>query len=134
MNFTTKFRTSKIQWRSLCDRSDDPLQSVPNITRNVKVMKRASSMQDFWGTVIGVQKATLAYIVREIAKVPMPSPHSFPTNINSEEHGSVEREIIDRLLHEHPVFDDDNATCFNHSEEATCGTIIAATIQTFKRR
>ena len=42
--------------------------------------------------------------------------------------------MIARLSHEHPVFDDDNATCFNHLEEATRGTIIAATIQPFKRR
>ena len=42
--------------------------------------------------------------------------------------------MIARLSHEHPVFDDDNATCFNHLEEATRGMIIAATIQPFKRR
>ena len=39
-----------------------------------------------------------------------------------------------RLLHEHPVFDDDNATCINHLEEATRGTIVSATIQPFKCR
>ena len=38
-------------------------------------MKWAASMQDLWGTVIGVQNAPLAYIIREIAKLPMlPSP------------------------------------------------------------
>ena len=42
--------------------------------------------------------------------------------------------MISRLSHKHPVFDDENATCFNHLEEATHGTIIDATIQPFKRR
>ena len=42
--------------------------------------------------------------------------------------------MISQLSYEHPVFDDDNATYFNHLEEATRGSIIAATIQPFKRR
>ena len=56
-NFTTTLRTFELQWRFLCDRSDAPLPSVPNITRNVKVMKWASSMQYFWDTVIGFQNS-----------------------------------------------------------------------------
>ena len=97
-------------------------------------MKWASSMQDFWGTVIGFQNSPLAYIVREIAKVPMLPPPLVPNIPYSEEHGIVEWEMIARLPYEHPVFDDDNVTCFNHLEEATRGTIIPAAIQTFKRR
>ena len=42
--------------------------------------------------------------------------------------------MIARMSHEHNIFDDDNVTCFNHLVEATCGTIITATIQPFKRR
>ena len=64
MNFTTTLRNFELQWRSLCARSDGPLLSVPKITRNMKLMRWASSMQDFWGTVIGVQNAPLANIVR----------------------------------------------------------------------
>ena len=90
-------------------------------------------MQDFWGTVIGVRNDPLAYIVQEIAKVPMLPPPLVPKRPYSEEHGSVEWEMIARLSYEHPVFDDDNATCFNHSEEVSQGTIIAVTIQPLKR-
>ena len=90
-------------------------------------------MQNFWGTMIGVQNSPLAYIVWEIAKVPMVPPPLVPKRPYSKEHGSVEREMISQLSHEHPVFDDDNATCFNHLEEATHGTIIAVTIQPLKR-
>ena len=114
MNFTTTLRTLELQWQSLCDHSDGPLLSVPNITRNVKVVKWASSMQDFWGTVIGFRKSPLTYIVREIAKVTMLPPPLVPNRPYSEEHGSVEWEMIAQLSYEHPVFDDDNATCFNH--------------------
>ena len=42
--------------------------------------------------------------------------------------------MIARMSHEHSLFDDDNATCFNHLEEATHGTIISVTIPPFKRR
>ena len=51
-NFTTPLQNYELHWRSLCDRSDGPLPSAPKITRNMKAMKLASSMQDFWGTVI----------------------------------------------------------------------------------
>ena len=77
MNFTTTLQTFDLKWRSLCERRDVTLPSVPNTTRNVKVTKWASSMQDFWGTVIGVRNAPLAYIVQEIAKVPMLPPPTF---------------------------------------------------------
>ena len=66
MNFNTTLWTFELQCRSFCDRSDVPLLYVPKITSNVKVMRWASSMQDFLGTVIGVQNAPLSYIVREI--------------------------------------------------------------------
>ena len=78
MNFTTNLRTFELQWRSLCDRSDGPLVSVPIITSNVKVMKWASSMHDFWGTMIGVRNAPLSYIVQEIAKVSTLPPPIVP--------------------------------------------------------
>ena len=64
----------------------------------------------------------------------MVPPPLVPNKTYSEEHEIVEREMISRLSHKHPVFDDENATCFNHLEEATHGTIIDATIQPFKRR
>ena len=67
-------------------------------------------MQDFWGTVIGVRNAPLAYIVQEIEAVPVVAPPLILNRPYSEEHGSVEREIIARLSHDHPVFDNDNAT------------------------
>ena len=87
----------------------------------------------FLGTVIGVRNAPLAYIVWDIEAVHLPPPLVL-NRPYSEEHGSVEWEMIARMLHDLPVFDDDNGTCFNHSEKATRGTIIAATIQSFKRR
>ena len=94
MNFTTTLRTFELQWRSLCDHSNGPLPSVPKITRNVKVLKWDSSMHDFWVTVIGVRNASLAYIVREISKVPMVPSQLVPNRPYLEEHGSVERKMI----------------------------------------
>ena len=91
-------------------------------------------MQDFWGKVIGVRNVPLVYIVWEIAQVHMLPPPIVPNRPFYGEHGSVEQEMIAKLLHEHPVVDNDNGTCFNHLEEATRGTIIAATIHPFKRR
>ena len=134
MHFMNTLRTFALQWQSLCDRSDQTSPSVPKITRNLKVMKWATSMEDFWGTVIRVRNSPLAYVVRADAAVPAVAPLLMPGRPYSEEHGSVEREMIARLSHDHPVFEDDNATCFNNLEEATRGTIIAATIQPFKRR
>ena len=80
-------------------------------------------MQNVWSKLIAVRNA----------KVPMLPPPLIPNRPYSKEHGSVYQEIIARLLHENPIFDDDTATCFNHLEEATRGTIIDATIQPFKR-
>ena len=82
MNFTTTLWTFELQWWSLCDRSNSTPPSVLNITRNVKVMKWASSMPEFWGTVIGVQNTPLAYIVLgDRGGTYGPPPHSYPTKL-----------------------------------------------------
>ena len=52
----------------------------------------------------------------------------------SEEHGSVEEELIARADHTHALFCNDSASVYYFLEEGTRGTHFAASIKPFQRR
>ena len=83
----------------------------------------------------------LAYVIREdddvsanappLANVPaLLGGGSYPY---SAEHGSVEDELVARGSHTHPLFRNDNAQVYHYMEEATRGTIYAASIKPSQR-
>jgi hypothetical protein len=134
MHYTNTLKTFGRQWKAICSRRDQSAPAVPKITRNLKVMKWAESMKDFWSTAIGVRNAPLAYVTRETVAVANPAPALLINMPYSEAHGSIEMEMVERFSHDDAVYRDDNATCFNYLEEATRSTVVAATIQPHKRR
>ena len=126
MHVTNTLKYFDMQWASLRERqSVSP--DVPKITRSLPVMQWSESIQDFWGTVIGIRNAPLTYVIRTLAAVPAAAPALVANRPFSLDHGSVEGELIARLSHDHPTFQDDNASCYMHLEEATRGTVLATT-------
>ena len=84
------------------------------------------------GTVIGVHEVPLVYVCR--TGVVVAAATALLTNKPySEQHGSVEAELIPRVSHDHPVFGDDSVEVFNFLEEATIGTVVTSTIAPYKR-
>jgi hypothetical protein len=74
----------------------------------------------------------LAYCTRP--NIHVPAEPTLATNQPfSEEHGSVEAELIARASYAHPLFQQDNAAIYYGLEEATRGMIYAASIKPFQR-
>jgi hypothetical protein len=76
----------------------------------------------------------LFYVIRPDVAVPGVEPTLANGQPYSEEHGSVEAEMIARASHAHALYRDDNAKVYYYLEEATRGTSYAASIKPFQRR
>lgn len=133
MHFTDVLRNFELQWSSLEDKIDADEPDVPKITRNLAVTRWSESFSDFLNQSYGVRKAPLAYVIRDDATVVVPGPALAHHQPHSNEHGSVEGELIARLSHTHPIFCDDNKMVYDYLGVATRSTIYAASIKPFQR-
>lgn len=106
------------QWKALEDRKDDEID-VPKITKNLIVVRWAEAFEDHLNQKLGVCLMPLKHATREDA-APLAAAPTLATDMpHSNEHGSVERELVMRATHDHPLFRTDNAKVHHALEEVT---------------
>ena len=81
-----------------------------------------------------MRKAPLSYVIQADVNVPVVPPPVLHRRPHSDEHGSVEGELVARLDHTSPLYRDDNQQVYHHLEEATRSTIYSATLKPYQRR
>ena len=134
LRWTHVIRNFEVQWKALQARKkDDDVPEVPKISKALPIIKWSEAFHDFLYRVIGVRTTPLAYVTRATVDVPVVAPALLTNKPHSEEHGSVEGELIARASHAHELYRDDNAAVYYHLEEATRGTVYAASIKPFQR-
>ena len=109
----------KIQWKALKDRKDDEEPDVPKISKALPVIKWTEAFRDYTWRAIGVRLIPLAYVIRENETPLAAAPALAAGQPHAIEHGSVEAELVARVLHTHALYRDDNATIYYKLEEAT---------------
>ena len=97
-------------------------------------MKWTESFVDFLSRVIGKRTIPLVYVIRTTVAVPAQAPTLLAGEPHSNEHESVEGELVARASHSHPLYRDDNKTVYHHIEEATRSTVYAASIKPFQKK
>ena len=128
----TVIKNFAVQWKALEENKKAEKPAAPKISKALPVIKWSEAFTDYLHRVIGAQMAPFAYIIRDEAVVPAigaiatDKPHS-------EQHGSIEVELLARASHDHPLYRDDNATVYFSLEEAARGTPYAASIKPFQR-
>ena len=75
----------------------------------------------------------LAYVTRKNEDDPAVVPPLQIGQLHSEEHGSIEGELVACASHTHALFRDDNAAVYYALEEATRSTSYAASMKPFQR-
>ena len=132
MQWTQVIKNFEDQWKALkgCKEDDEP--DVPKISKSLPIIKWTEAFQDFLHRVIGVRMIPLAYVTRAVVEVPAVVPALENNWPHSEEHGSVENELIAQALHKHKLFHEDNTKVYYHLEEATRGTSYVASIKPFQ--
>ena len=110
---------------------DEP--DTPKITKTLPIMKWVESFTDHLNRCIGVRKVPLSYVIRSSAAADPVCPPLKTDQPYSDEHGSVEEDMIARASHASGLFKSDNATVYYKIEEATRTTTYAASIAPFQR-
>jgi hypothetical protein len=122
------------QWKALIDAKGEGNEpETPKITKSLGVVEWSEAFIDYLHRCIGVRMIPLAYVVREVEDPPAAAPPLAANSPHSEEHKSIENELIARAKHEHPLFRNDNKKVYNMLEVATRGTQYSATLKGFQR-
>ena len=133
MTWGSAVKNFAVQWKALEDKKKDDAPDVPLITKALPVIKWTEAFRDYLHRRIGARTIPLAYVIRNDPNVPAigaiaaGKPHS-------EEHGSIEDELIARATHTHALYREDNSSVYYLLEEATRSTSYAASIKPFQRK
>jgi hypothetical protein len=100
------------QWKAMKDRKAGDVPDVPKITKALPIIKWTEAFADFIHRIIGVRTIPLAYVIREDVVVPAVPPALMNGQPHSEEHGSVEVELVARASHAHALYRDDNSSVY----------------------
>ena len=125
-------------WKILLEKKDKDPGEVPKINaRSLPILKWVEAINNFLAGTVGVRGIPLSYVSRPDAAVPEAPPLrgvGRDAKPYSEQHGSVEAELVARALHTHANFQEDSSTVFGFVEEGVRGSSYAASIQPFARR
>lgn len=134
IRWTHVMRNFEIEYKALKDRKDEDDPDVPKITKALPIIKWTEAFHDYADRIVGSRTIPLAYVLRDEVLVPAAAPPLATNKPYSEMHGSVERELVARASHAHPLYRVDNALLYHHLEEATRTTSYAASIKPFQRQ
>ena len=124
----------EIEHTALLERKDDTEAPVPKLDKNLTVPKWLESVKIHLSTVLGKRGIPLSYVVRPDEAVAAVPPPLLAQQAYSEEHGSVEAELIARSSHTHALFRHDSRDVFERLERATRGNAnFSGTITSFRR-
>ena len=115
-------------------RAKEDKPDVPKLTKGMAVPKWAASMEIYLRGIIGVRKAPMAYLIRPDATVATPAPALLPDQPHSEEHGSVEEELIARTSHSHALFRNDDGELYGFLQIALRGTPYESSIAAGRKK
>jgi hypothetical protein len=122
------------QWKALMERKKEYFGLPPKLTKHHPVHKWMESMVLYLGQKVGVRNAPLAYVVWAGAIVPAVSPPLQVGEPHSEQHGSIEGDLIVRMMHNHALFKVDNGAIYDMIESSTWGSDVSSSIARFERR
>ena len=118
----------------MLDLKNQDVPEVPKITAKLPAIDWYPSFALHLEKIPGCQEipAPLAYLIRDLA-IPPAAPALLNGHAYSLAHGSVERELIERMPHNNAFYAADNKTLFQLTEEVTRNTSLTGTIEPFRR-
>jgi hypothetical protein len=134
LQWNNVMKNFEVQWKALKVKQKEESPETPKISKALPVIKWTEAFRDFLYRVVGVRTIPLCYVIRDTVHVPATAPALAQNQPHSNEHESVEGELVARASHEHALFRDDNASVYHYLEEATRSTTYAASIKPFQRR
>ena len=91
-------------------KGDDP--DPPKIIKSLPVIKWIQAFGDYLDRIIGHHNTPLSYLAHEEVTVPVHAPPLVPGQPHSEDHGSVEAELVDMASHTHALYRDERSLVY----------------------
>ena len=134
MNYTRVLKAFYAEYEAIIKLSDESNPDVPTLQKNQVPIKWIESFKDCLYRTFGIRGCPLLYVIRPEVEVPPEANDPLLPTKTYGESGSVLDELINRLLHDNPLFKSDNAKVYSMLEEATRGSIYASTVKPHSRR
>lgn len=131
-NILSTFKTDYEAYGLLRKQDAPAPPKVNDKDREKKVIKWAPLFADTLSRTFG-SKGPLLYIIREDANVPNEEADPLLPNCHFGTSGSLLEELVRRLPHNGPIYQDDNKTVFMMISTAVTGTSVESTIKSFSR-
>ena len=100
------------QWKALKElkKVDEP--DVPKITKSLPLIKWIQALGDYLDRIIWHRIIPLYYVVCEEVNFPVHAPPLVLVQPRSEDHGSVEADLVARASHTHTLYSYDNSIVY----------------------
>ena len=134
LKWTNVMRRFGTLWENLIVRKNEVQAPTPKITKELPILKWVEPFKDHLCRCIGGRIIPLIYVVRTYVTVTGICPPLAMDQPFSEEHGSIDEDLIARASHEDGLFPQCNSDVYYKMEEATRGTIYADSIKPFQRK
>jgi hypothetical protein len=121
------------QWKALMEPKTKDHGLLPKLTKNYPVCKWLESMVIYLDWKVRVCTAPLLCVVWAVALMLVNVPPLQADKPHLEEYGSIEGDLIARMLHNHALFKVDNGSVYDYVESAICWSEVAATIAPFRK-
>ena len=87
---------------------------MPNVSKALSVIKLSESFTDFLYRVVGIIMIPLAYVVKESVAPVRPLSPLAQDSPHSEDHGSIEEEMVELASHAHWLFKNNSSSVYYH--------------------
>ena len=131
MNYTNVLKNFYTEWEALKKLAEEDSPEVPFLNKTNTPIKWIELFKDSISRTFGLCNAALSYVIREHEAVPAEVDDPLVAGYAYSVSGSIMDELIARLSHAHPLYKTDNASLYSKLEQATRGTIFAATIKPY---
>ena len=128
-----RMRSFEIQFKALEERKKADKSEPPKLTKGLSIPKWLEAFHLYCRAVLGVRGVPLAYLLREAAAVSVQPPALMVAEPHSEEHGSIEGEMIARASHIHPLVRMDLGLVYDALETSLRHTSLMPTLSPHRR-
>ncbi len=132
-NILSTFKTDYEAYALLRKQDAPEVPTLNDKDKEKKVIKWAPLFEDALSRTFG-SKGPLIYVLRETAAVPSEADDPLEAGCHYGASGSMLEELVKRLPHTGPIYQDDNKTVFMMISTAVAGTSVESTIKSFSRR
>ena len=131
-----KFKNHAISWKSLQESKEakDVPSSLPKLIENIEVLSWFHQVDLTLVKIIGHGYVPLAYVIQKDQTVTIDPPEQLlPGKCYSDEHGSLQNELIARYYHYNAYFDENNQMLLGLLQNSLRGCKYSANLTEFEK-